>query len=122
MYCKLHFLSGNSKHIQNYYFEKEYRDDVIVELDNLFYEVNFFTLESLNYEGNQNGFGLPGIIILDEITDEKIVLAVKNLITIKYFDFFKGETQLNLYKNSLNMWYLNGPFIFKKEDIVTRQI
>jgi hypothetical protein len=66
---KVHFLNGGYHDIEQHYNIKEYRDDVVVEIGSLFYEVYFYTPNSLHYEMNDKGlFSYPGIIILDEIT------------------------------------------------------
>jgi len=45
---RIYFLNRRNKKIDEYYNEKEYRDDIIVELNDLFYELYFFTRDSLN--------------------------------------------------------------------------
>ena len=119
----IHFLNGNSPEIQDHYFEKGYRNDITIEISNLFYDVHFFTQNSLLYEMTGDGFfSLPGMIILEEITHEKILASINYLIKIKYFDFFEGEKNLTMYKKSLSNWYINGTIVFNKENLFSLRI
>jgi len=105
----IHFLNGVDLSTQNHYYEKEYRNDVIIEIENFFYEVYFFTEAALNYEMRNDGFfSLPGIIILDEISNDKIFNAVDKLVDLKYFDAFKGKDRSILNSRFLHTWYENN--------------
>ena len=123
MQVVIHFLQGNSIDIQTHYLTKDYRDDVVIEIDNLFYEVYFFTRSLLTYEMTGDGFfALPGMIILEEISHENILASINYLVKIKYFEFLKGEHELDLHKRALSNWYLNEPFIFDKELLYSLKI
>jgi hypothetical protein len=88
----IHFLNGNDQAIENHYLQKEYRNDIIIEIDAKFHEVYFFVADSLEFEMTKDGFfSLPGLIILDEICNEKIYAAINGLIDIGYFEKFIGS-------------------------------
>ena len=42
----IHFLNGNDESIKNHYFQKEYRNDIFLEIHGNFYEVYFLAEES----------------------------------------------------------------------------
>ena len=87
---KFYFLQGNSPEIEWYYADKEYRHDVFVEKDNLFYDVHFFTQSSLTYEMTRSGFfSLPGLIVLDDISKESIIRAIVELSKFHFFEKLK---------------------------------
>jgi hypothetical protein len=113
----VHFLNGDNLELQNHYFQKEYRNDIVVEINRIYYEVFFFTKDSLEYEMRKDGFfSLPGIIILDEISNEKILNSVDYLVDIHYFDVFKGYTTLDFLSNRFaNRWYENEALNFTFE-------
>jgi len=119
----IHYLNGNDISIQNHYLEKEYRNDIEIEIDGLFYEVYFFTKDALEYEMTKDGFfSLPGMIILEEITNEKIILAIENLLDTGYFTCFKGYKSLISLEKFSNRWYSNTPFGFKIENVFSYKI
>ena len=104
----VHFLNGNDLPIQNHYYEKEYRNDIVIEIENKFYEVYFFTETALKYEMRKDGFfSLPGLIILDEITHDKIINAISKLSEIRYFEVFIGKDKSLLNSRFINLWYEN---------------
>ncbi len=104
----VHFLNGNDLSIQNHYYEKEYRNDIVIEIENKFYEVYFFTETALKYEMRKDGFfSLPGLIILDEITHDKIIDAISKLSEIRYFEVFIGKDKSLLNSRFINLWYEN---------------
>lgn len=104
----VHLINGNNPEIENHYFQKEYRNDVIVQLNELFYEVYFFTRDSLNYEMTNDGFfSMPGIIILEEICLKRILTSIENLAALGFFDNFIGKNSLEINARFLNKWYLN---------------
>ena len=114
----IHFLNGNDNHIQSHYFQKEYRDDVIVEINARFYEVYFFVKEVMEYEMRKDGFfSFPGLIILDEISNEKICIAINNLVDIGYFNFFVGYAEIPYNNRFIHKWYKNELSISKLEKI-----
>lgn len=104
----IHFLNGNDLSIQNHYYEKEYRNDIVIEMENKFYEVYFFTETALKYEMRKDGFfSLPGLIILDEITHDKIINAISKLSEMRYFELFIGKDKSLLNSRFINLWYEN---------------
>lgn len=104
----IHFLNGNDLSIQNHYLEKEYRNDIVIEIESKFYEVYFFTETALKYEMRKDGFfSLPGLIILDEVTNDKIINAISMLSQMKYFEIFIGKDKSLLHSRFLNLWYEN---------------
>lgn len=104
----VHFLNGTDEAINNHYAQKEYRDDIIVEIENLFYEVYFYVDGTLIYEFTDAGFfSLPGLIILDEISYDKIIHCLKELVNYKYFEHFKGSPAFPIKKRFIDKWYLN---------------
>ena len=104
----IHFINGNDQSIENHYLQKEYRNDIIIEIDEKFYEVYFFIADSLEFEMTKDGFfSLPGLIILDKICNEKIYAAINGLIDIGYFENFIGSSKLSLDKSFSNKWYIN---------------
>ncbi|CAN5844598.1 hypothetical protein BH11BAC7_BH11BAC7_35710 [soil metagenome] len=116
MKVTIHFLNGNDDSTQNHYLEKEYRNDVIIEINNRFYEVYFFVAESMQYEMTKGGFfALPGLIVLDEITNEKIYNSINYLIDIRYFESFKGYDNIPYKDSFVNKWYVNTMSQFKPE-------
>lgn len=118
MSIKIHFLNGNDESIQNHYLQKEYRNDIVIEVDGKFYEVYFFVADSLEYEMKKDGFfSLPGLIILDEVCNEKIYTAVNYLVDIGYFDSFVASNEMSLNKTFSNKWYENKSSHYKSENI-----
>ncbi|WP_343748277.1 hypothetical protein [Fluviicola sp.] len=101
------YLNGNDSSIEAHYIEKEYRNDIIIEKDNLFYELHFFTHDSLEYEMTKDGFfSLPGLIILDEISNEKIKTSIRTLAKKGFFESFKGRKQMFFEERFSSFWYV----------------
>jgi hypothetical protein len=114
----IHFLNGNNISIQNHYQQKEYRDDVVVEIDGLFYEVYFFVEGIMKYEMTNDGFfSFPGLIVLDEINNDKIYTAIDKLIDLHYFDHFIGKEKFPLNNRFNQGWYENELTTFKPENV-----
>ncbi|MFC2328841.1 hypothetical protein [Prevotella nigrescens] len=83
---KIYFLNGNTPEIEYHYLEKEYRNDVIVEIEGLLYDLYFFTIDALQYKMTKDGFfSLSGMIILDEISTENIKKSILTLYERKFF-------------------------------------
>ena len=94
MPATIYFFNGDNPEIEAHYYEKEYRDDIVVEIDNTFYEVYFFTRASLVREMLHGSyFSMPGLIILEEMKKEAIIGSLKFLLNIGFFDPFKGYTR-----------------------------
>jgi hypothetical protein len=108
MTIKIYFYNGTSAATASHYFQKEYRNDIIVEIEGLFYEVYFFTKDALEYEMRNDGFfSLPGIIILDEISTDKILNAIEHLSKINFFSSFTGHYESPINNRFVKQWYLN---------------
>jgi hypothetical protein len=104
----IHFLNGNDLATQRHYFEKEYRNDIVIEIQNQFYEVYFFTETALKYEIRNDGFfSLPGLIIVDEVTNDKIINAITRLSQMNYFEMFIGKNESLLNNCFINLWHEN---------------
>ena len=111
-------MNGNDKSIEDHYSQKEYRNDTILEIHGKFYEVYFFVSDSLEYEMRKDGFfSLPGLIILDEISNEKIYTALNYLIDIGYFDSFTPYNEIPINKTFANKWYEDKGLPFKLENM-----
>lgn len=105
---KIYFLNSNTTEMEIHYSEKEYRDDIVVEIGNTFYEVYFFTKEALEYEMTKDGFfSLVGIIILEDISTKNIIKSIQELHKKGFFSSFKGEKDFNPHKRFMHNWYLN---------------
>jgi hypothetical protein len=102
----VHFLNGNDISIENHYAQKEYRNDILVEIDKVFFEVYFFTAGVLEYEMRNDGFfSLPGLIILDEISTGKIYNSIEKLFHIGYFKRLTGTEEDFVANRFINEWY-----------------
>ena len=116
----IHFFNGIDEQIENHYFQKEYRNDVIVQVDNKYYEVYFFTQSAIEYELRDNiFFSSPGLIILDEIKLEKIVSTITFLIDIGYFNQFIGYDENPINNRFINKWYANQLSNFNQEKLAS---
>lgn len=115
----VYFRNGNDESIQQHYHQKEYRDDIIVRHQDLYYEVYFFTESSLKYEMRKGGyFSLPGIIVLEEISNLKITTAIKELSELGYFSWFTGKREIPLLnKQFLQKIYDNDLGTFDKKKV-----
>ncbi len=119
----IYFLSDNSVEIENYYTEKEYRDDIVLKINEQFYEVYFYTKDALEYEMTKDGFfAFPGMIILDIITTEKIITAVRELQKRGFFKRLKGLDNLNQLHRFVHDWYVNEIPPFNMDNIKTKMI
>jgi hypothetical protein len=122
MSISIHFLNGNDLSTQDHYLQKGYRDDIIIEINGLFYEVYFFADGSTKYEMTKDGFfSFPGMIVLDEIIHDKILLSVNRLLDYGYFEMFKGHTEFPLNKRFMQKWYLNE-IVFGYEHMVSLKL
>ncbi len=107
----IHYLAGNDALYQDHYLEKEYRDDIVVEIDGLYYDVYFFTSDSLKYEMRRDGFcSFPGMIILEEITNDLILNSINVLVDLGYFKELMGKAEMSHRKRYIDKWYIQyGP-------------
>lgn len=118
MATTIHFFNGTDNNIENHYFQKEYRDDIIVENNGKFYEVYFFTKDALEYEMNKDGFfSLPGLIIVEEITLSKLLSSINYLLKIKYFDQFTGYNENPINNRFTKRWYEERGSFFTKDKL-----
>jgi hypothetical protein len=118
----IHFLNGNDQNIQFHYSEKGYRNDIIVQINDTYYEVYFHTKDDLTYEMTDDGFSMPGLIILEGIHHDKIVKSIKNLHDIGYFNWFVGSDKMQFEKQFMSKWYINEMSTYDKNKLVSIQI
>jgi hypothetical protein len=119
----IYFFNGISSDIQNHYFQKQYRNDVIIENNGRYYEVYFFTKDALEYEMTKDGFfSLPGLVILEEITQKHLVDSVTHLLKIGYFDEFKGCDLMPIKNRFHERWYENVEAKISTENMVSISI
>lgn len=117
----VYFFNGVDENIENHYSQKEYRDDIVVEINNVFYEVYFFTKEALEYEMTKEGFlSFPGLVILDEVTKDKICISVNKLVNVGYFDRFKGYAINPINNRFVHKWYENklSPYLMDTLEVI----
>jgi hypothetical protein len=108
--------------LEDYYQHKEYRNDIIVEKSELYYEVHFFTQSALEYEMTKDGyFALPGLIILDNITTSNIKNSLLMLDEKGFFENLKGMKSLSYEKRFMHAWYFNE-FFFNDVEISSERI
>ena len=106
---KIYFLNGNTPEIEYHYLEKEYRNDVIVEIEGLLYDLYFFTIDALQYKMTKDGFfSLSGMIILDEISTENIKKSILTLYERKFF-FINSKGKKNLIEIYLSIIGIEMP-------------
>jgi len=119
---QVYYLNGNDNLIEDYYFEKEYRDDVMVRLNDIFYELYFFTSDALEFELTQGGyFSLPGLIVLEEISTKFIEKAIVNLEKRNYFNKLKGMDKFSPENRFIHNWYTNK-LSLKKDSVLIKKI
>jgi len=109
MKITVYFLDGNSEEMQMHHNHREYRNDVIVEIDATFYEVHFYVEGVLRYEMRKDGFfSYPGLIIVKDLTTEYILNAIENLADMGYFSLFTGYPSLPEEERFIKNWYMEG--------------
>lgn len=102
----IYYLNGNDLLMESHYLDKGYRDDVLIKIQESFYEVYFFTADALEYEMTRDGyFSLPGMIILEEITTDKITIALKQLVERGYFNHLNKLTDFDESLRFSASWY-----------------
>ena len=117
----IHFLAGDDLSIQSHYDQKGYREDVVIEIDRLFYEVYFFLDDMANEIRDDGFFSYPGLIILDEIKYDKIYNAINKLIDLNYFDYFAGKEEMPINNRFIDTWRTAWP-PFTLEDLRTYKL
>ncbi|HZY36611.1 MAG TPA: hypothetical protein VFE53_08180 [Mucilaginibacter sp.] len=109
----IHFLTGNDQSAENHYAQKAYRNDVVVEIDGLFYEVYFYVESTMKYEMRltmkdeitaSGFFSMPGLIVVEDISNEIIYSAIDQLVDLKYFDWLVGKRQMPINNRFQNLW------------------
>jgi len=106
MSATIYFLNGDTPELEGHYYEKEYRDDIVVEINKVFYEVYFFTQDSLIREFRLDGFfAMPGLIVLDVMKKETIITSIKYLLQVGFFDSFKGYDKSTILTSNFSMQY-----------------
>lgn len=84
------YMMGKTLDYEEYFRQKGYRDDIFIEIGQDLFEVYFFLYDTLEYEMMLDGYcSYPGLIIIDDITSEKIEIAVKGLYKFGFFDYLK---------------------------------
>lgn len=116
----LHFTAGNNLSSEFHYLEKGYRNDIIVEINGRFYPVYFFLEDTLKYEMTDLCFSFPGLIILNEISSDKIIYSIIYLYDLGYFSHFTGYDSIPLNSDFQHSWYehVGPPFKIEKIDKV----
>ncbi len=85
------YVEDNSKNMQDESFQKNYRNDVYVKIDNNFYNLSIITIARLKQEveesfENEIVFCTPNnVIIVKEVTNDCIIDSIKVLYKKNYF-------------------------------------
>ena len=85
------YVEDNSKNMQDESFQKNYRNDVYVKIDNKFYNVSIITINRLKDEvketfKNESVYCTPNnLVIVKEVTNDCIVESIKSLCAKNYF-------------------------------------
>ena len=84
------YVEDNSKNMQEESFQKNYRNDVYVKIDNKFYNVSIITINRLKDEvketfKNESVYCTPNnLVIVKEVTNDCIIESIKSLYTKNY--------------------------------------
>ena len=85
------YVEDNSKNMQDESFQKNYRNDVYVKIDNKFYNVSIITINRLKDEvketfKNESFYFTPNnLVIVKEVTNDCIIESIKSLYAKNYF-------------------------------------
>lgn len=85
------YVEDNSKNMQDESFQKNYRNDVYVKIDNKFYNLSIITINRLKDEvketfKNENVYCTPNnLVIVKEVTNDCIIESIKSLYAKNYF-------------------------------------
>ena len=85
------YVEDNSKNMQDESFQKNYRNDVYVKIDNMFYNVSIITINRLKDEvketfKNESVYCTPNnLVIVKEVTNDCIIESIKSLYAKNYF-------------------------------------
>lgn len=94
------YVEDNSKNMKDESFQKNYRNDVYVRIDNNFYNLSIITIARLKEEveesfENEIVFCMPNnLIIVKEVTNDCIIDSIKVLYHKNYFSGCK-ECEIN---------------------------
>lgn len=94
------YVEDNSKNMKDESFQKNYRNDVYVKIDNNFYNLSIITIARLKEEveesfENEIVFCMPNnLIIVKEVTNDCIIDSIKVLYHKNYFSGCK-ECEIN---------------------------
>ena len=94
------YVEDNSKNMKDESFQKNYRNDVYVKIDNNFYNLSIITIARLKEEveesfENEIVFCMPNnLIIVKEVTNDCIIDSIKVLYNKNYFSGCK-ECEIN---------------------------
>ena len=94
------YVEDNSKNMKDESFQKNYRNDVYVKIDNTFYNLSIITIARLKEEveesfENEIVFCMPNnLIIVKEVTNDCIIDSIKVLYHKNYFSGCK-ECEIN---------------------------
>ncbi|MCE3230002.1 MAG: hypothetical protein K0S32_4553 [Bacteroidetes bacterium] len=118
MAVTIHFLQGNDVNIQHHYSGKGYRDDILIQIDQTYYEIYFYEENAIRYETVDDAFfSMPGLIVLTAIEHDKIIKSITHLYEIGYFNWFKGFDEMQYEKTFMSKWYLNEMSPFDKNEL-----
>ena len=85
------YVEDNSKNMKDESFQKNYRNDVYVKIDNNFYNLSIITIARLKDEVEESFedgivFCTPNnLIIVKEVTNDCIIESIKSLYAKNYF-------------------------------------
>ena len=94
------YVEDNSKNMKDESFQKNYRNDVYVKIDNNFYNLSIITIARLKEEveesfENEIVFCMPNnLIIVKEVANDCIIDSIKVLYHKNYFSGCK-ECEIN---------------------------
>lgn len=123
MNATIHFLTGNTQAVQRYYEEHGFRDDIVIELNRYYFEVYFYTPSAVEREmRNKEILMMPGLILMDAISNNKIYAAIDFLIESGYFAAFKGTSEFPLNKRFNGTKSKNEFHIFDFSEVASHKI
>ena len=79
------YVEDNSKNMQDESFQKNYRNDVYVKIDNNFYNLSIITIARLKQEVEESFENEIVLIIVKEVTNDCIIDSIKVLYKKNYF-------------------------------------
>jgi len=86
---------GRASDFEDYFKEKDFRNNVVAKTGNMQYEVYFFLASTLEYEMTKDGYcTFPVLIILDDITTINIEVAIERLFKEGCFNYFNRQMRM----------------------------